>query len=125
MVKGVAQGLDAAGIDAYVHHLQALFIRPSPDAAAAHADSDAVAEPSPVIGQDGDEESQGAEEDGGESGSRVRVTPADATRRWAVEQLCGAAALLGAAVDVRARIALWLAAAGLLSLEGAAAAKVC
>lgn len=108
-----------------MHHLQALFTRPSPVAAAAHAASDAVAEQSTIPGEDGDEEGQGAQEGGEESGSRGRVSPADATRRWAVEQLCGAAALPGAAADVRARTALWLAAAGLLSLEGASAGKVC
>ncbi|KAK9825628.1 hypothetical protein WJX81_000686 [Elliptochloris bilobata] len=57
------QGLDCKGIDAYVQHLQALF-------------------------------------------------------------LCGAAALPGAAAGVRGGIARWLAAAGLLSLEGAPAGKL-
>ena len=126
--RNPVQGLDAAGINAYVQHLQALFVHPTPPsdaAAAANAASDAGAEQTAVQGEGGDQGGQGAGEDGEDAGPRARFAPADATRRWAVEQLCGAAALPGAAAGMRARTALWLAAAGLLSLEGAPASKVC
>lgn len=69
--------------------------------------------------EDGDEEDEGVED-----GGSARLAPAEAARAWAVAQLCGAATLPGAGPGVRGRCARWLAAAGLLELEGAAPAKV-
>ena len=140
-----AQGLDAAGIDAYVSHLRALFVHPLLlHAAAAGPAADAgsarkkggrkrarpseASGPGAVGNAGADERGEGADGGGGGkdeagSGRAAGPAPAEATRRWAVEQLCGAAALPGAAARVRGATARWLAAAGMLELEAAPRAK--
>lgn len=129
-----AQSLDAEGIDAYLQHLQALFVRPvlpatPPVAGRSHAHEPPVKGKGDKGGEEdgaeGDDAEDDDEEEEGAAGGERGLALAEAARRWAVEQLCGAAALPDAALGVRAATARWLAAAGLLSLEGAAHVKVC